>query len=429
MDKISLLVVEDDKKASSELERIFERHTDFNLFFADTPSKAIEISKSNTIDLALLDLKLPEMSGIDLIPYLKVNNPDILITIMTGYGEEETPVLAKESGVVDFLEKPLNLRYLLASLNFQEREAKTRKTLRNAQNILDQFFLILDDGILLKRGKTILTSNRLGEELHQKFMDSGKRSLIYKGRQYEESIIERGDITFYHYKDITSAIEMSLSRSRTELARLLSHELHNSLTPLKLYFQEIASLREEDETFKETLDKLIQEGNYQIDRLTRLTKRFKDLSSNKPLSIGDVVLNEVLKEVLRSLSPLILQKNISIKNGVKENQKVFASYEELFQVLHNILLNAVEAVNQNGEIEISAFEDESSVLIKIKDNGNGLPEQLKDDPFVGYLTTKESGTGLGLLLSKELTQRMGGNLEIKNGNTSGVEATINLKKA
>ena len=163
--------------------------------------------------------------------------------------------------------------------------------------------------------------------------------------------------------------------------------------------------------------------------MTRLTKRFKDLSSNKPLSIGDIVLNEVLKEVLRSLSPLILQKNISIKNGVKENQKVLASYEELFQVLHNILLNAVEAVNQNGEIEISAFEDESSVLIKIKDNGNGLPEQLKDDPFVGYLTTKESGTGLGLLLSKELTQRMGGNLEIKNGNPSGVEATINLKKA
>jgi len=123
------------------------------------------------------------MSGIDLIPYLKANNPDILITIMTGYGEEETPVIAKESGVVDFLEKPLNLRYLLASLNFQEREAKTRKTLRNAQNILDQFFLILDDGVLLKKGNTILTSNKLGEELYQKFMDSGKKSLIYKGRQ------------------------------------------------------------------------------------------------------------------------------------------------------------------------------------------------------------------------------------------------------
>ncbi len=428
MDKISLLVVEDDKKASSELERIFKRHTDFNLFFADAPSKAIEISKSNTIDLALLDLKLPEMSGIDLIPYLKANNPDILITIMTGYGEEETPVIAKESGVVDFLEKPLNLRYLLASLNFQEREAKTRKTLRNAQNILDQFFLILDDGVLLKKGNTILTSNKLGEELYQKFMDSGKKSLIYKGRQYEESIIERGDIIFYHYKDITSAMEMSLSKSRTELARLLSHELHNSLTPLKLYFQEIVSLREDDETFKETLDKLIKEGNYQIDRLTRLTKRFKDLSSNKPVSTEEVALNEVLMDVLRSLSPLILKKNISIKNGVKEHQKVLASYEELFQVIHNIILNAVEAVNQNGEIEIIAFEYESNILIKIKDNGNGLPEQLKDDPFVGYLTTKESGTGLGLLLSKELTQRMGGNLEIKNGDSIGVEATIHLKK-
>jgi len=151
-------------------------------------------------------------------------------------------------------------------------------------------------------------------------------------------------------------MEMSLSKSRTELARLLSHELHNSLTPLKLYFQEIVSLREDDETFKETLDKLIKEGNYQIDRLTRLTKRFKDLSSNKPVSTEEVALNEVLMDVLRSLSPLILKKIISIKTGVKEHQTVLASYEELFQVIHNIILNAVEAVNQNGEIEIIAFE-------------------------------------------------------------------------
>lgn len=428
MDKITLLIVEDDKKALNELLRILNKHTDFDIYPAENPSSAIEVSKSIRINIALLDLKLPEMSGLDLIPILRESNPDMLFTVMTGYGEEETPIVAKEYGVVDFLEKPLNLKYLLASLKFQEREAKIRQNLRDTSKILNDFFNLVEDGIIIKKGDEILVANKKGEDLYQKFKDCNDLLFVFNGREYERNFSKKGDISFYHFKDITSAKEISLSKSVANLSRLLSHELHNSLTPLKLYLQEIGNIREDDEEFKETVLKLVKEGLYQIERLSKLTKRFKELSSNKPLLLKEVNLKKVIEDVKRTLQPLIKEKGIILSNDIPE-VLVFASEEELFQSLFNLILNSVEAVKQNGRIDLNAHKVNDDVILKIVDNGGGLPQELKEDPFIGYLTTKESGTGLGLILARDLIQKMGGSLQIIDKNSIGVEVIVKLKKA
>lgn len=426
--KMLLLIVEDDEGALKELTRILNKHTDLEILSTSLPSNALKIAESTKIDLALLDLKLPEMSGIDLVPLLKKINPDILITIMTGYGEEETPIVAKERGVVDFIEKPLNLQYLLATLRFQEREANVRRTLRSAVDLLTKFFSITDDGIVMVDGSRVIVSNKIGEELYNKFKDSEGKKIKYNNNLYERITSQSGTMIFYHFRNITSASQVSRSETQIEMAKMVAHELHNSLTPVKLWLQEILSLKSDDKEFAQTAKKAAKEGVLQIDRLVNLTKKIKDISKDRVTKIENVKIYPLFLKLFSSLEPMIKAKKIRLEINLDENLSAKAAEQELYQVCYNLILNSIEASKSDkGVIKISGEAGEY-VLIKIEDNSGGLPPEIEENPFSPYLTTKEGGTGLGLVLSKEMTSKMGGDLSLRSKRGVGVEVEIKLPK-
>ncbi|MCX7830491.1 MAG: response regulator, partial [Acidobacteria bacterium] len=296
----TLLIVEDDERTLEELSRILKKHTALEIFLSSNPSEAIKIAENNKIDIGLLDLKLPEMSGLELASFLRRLNSDILLTIMTGYGEEETPILAKETGVVDFLEKPLNLQYLLATLRFQEREATIRKTLRNASDLLKKFFSMTEDGIVMTDFSRILVSNEIGKELYEKLKDNVIKKIKHNEKTYEYIVYKSGNVFFHHFKDITSAYETSRVETQVEMAKMVAHELHNSLTPIKLWLQEILSLDPKHCNFAETAIKAASEGVLQIDRLSKLTKKFKEISKEKIIIPEKINLSALILKLLSS---------------------------------------------------------------------------------------------------------------------------------
>jgi signal transduction histidine kinase len=428
-DKLNLLIVEDDERTMDELLRILPKHTNFNVLSALTPGKALEIAEMGKIDLVLLDMKLPEMSGLELLPLLKEKNPDLLATIMTGFGEASTPSIAKEKGAVDFVEKPLDLNYLLATLRFQEREARTRIGLRNTADLLHKFFSLTHDGIVIMgNSRDILVSNPLGKKLfdNPQAKKDGEK-IIYENNEYELTITTSGDKNLYHFKEVTKAVEKSKSQTRVEMARLLSHELHNCLTPLKLWFQELDSLEDNDPEFAGLAKKAASEGVKQIDRLSRLTKRFKELSADKQVKLKKINILEQVQSLADSLKAMVDERSMKLEIDIPENLEAEASEMELYHILYNLVANAVDAQGaKGGAIKISA-EKKNMVLIYVIDQGGGLPEEVEKAPFTPYLTTKENGTGLGLVLSRELARRMGGDLKIINHKGKGVEAVLELK--
>lgn len=426
--KTTLLIVEDDERTIDELSRILKKHTDFEIFSASLPSEAIKTAEDRKIDIALLDLKLPEMSGLELVSHLRKTNEDILITIMTGYGEEETPIVAKEKGVVDFVEKPLNLQYLLATLRFQEREAVIRKTLRSASDLLQKFFSLTEDGVVMRDGETILVSNSKGRLLYEKYKNSEEKKIKEEGRQYEHLASKSGSLVFHHFRDITSAYETSKSETQIEMAKMVAHELHNSLTPIKLWLQEILSLDPDDESFSSTVKKAATEGVLQIDRLTNLTKKFKEISKEKASKIENIKIAPLISKLLSSIEVMLREKEIDVKCEVDEKIEARSSSSELYQILYNIILNSIEAFQKKGGKIIIEAQENEDVQIKISDNAGGLPDEIAENPFSTYLTTKETGSGLGLVLSKEMARKMGGDLFLKNIKGVGVEAIITLKK-
>lgn len=427
--KLNLLIVEDDERTMEELLRILPKHTNLNVLSSSSPGRAMETADRVPIHLVLLDMKLPEMSGLELLPILKEKHPDLLATIMTGFGEASTPMTAKDKGAVDFIEKPIDLSYLLATLRFQEREARIRLGLRNTAELLGKFFSLTRDGIsITDAGGEALISNPLGIELREQApgIKDGDRVRRDKN-EYELSLSTSGDKSLYHFKEVTKAVEKSKAETRVEMARLLAHELHNCLTPLKLWFQELGSLDDDDPGFAALSKKAAVEGIKQIDRLSRLTRRFKELSADKPVKLEKLNMLSQAKSLEDSLRAMLDEKSLKLDIDIPGDLEAEASEMELYHILYNLVSNAVDAQGPKGGVIRIIGGKAGRVFISVIDEGGGLPEEVEKAPFTPYLTTKEGGTGLGLLLSRELARRMGGDLRLVDHKGRGVEAVLELK--
>ena len=102
---------------------------------------------------------------------------------------------------------------------------------------------------------------------------------------------------------------------------------------------------------------------------------------------------------------------------------------ELGQVLYNLALNAVQAVDEGGEVVIVAKPSQDgppSVILEVNDNGPGLDEEVRRKLFQPFVTTKESGVGLGLSIIHRLVQRAGGTVEVHDRPSGGTSFRVQL---
>jgi Response regulator containing CheY-like receiver, AAA-type ATPase, and DNA-binding domains len=125
-----LFVVDDEPATLLELERVLSRDPAFEVAAFPSPEKALKAAEGRPPDLALLDLRLPGMDGLALLRRLLLLQKDLMAIVMTGYGEAETARQARETGALDFVEKPLDLPYLLVVLRQLGREGY-RARIRN----------------------------------------------------------------------------------------------------------------------------------------------------------------------------------------------------------------------------------------------------------------------------------------------------------
>ena len=427
--KLRLLIVEDDARTLEELTRILSRRTELEVIAAATPSQALLAPPA---DLALIDVRLPGTSGLDLLPRLREQNPDLLATVMTGFGEASTAREAREHGAVDFLEKPLDLPYLLVVLRQQEREAKLRRSLRAGAELMRTVVEGIPDGLLMTNTSgDPLWGNELGSALWGIGGHKPEETVTYQGRVYRTERSASLDRVLWRWVDLTKALEEERLKSYRSMARLLAHEIHNPLTPMRLWLQELgaASLAEPGG------EKLAQEAVAilldQVERLSKLAGRFKDLAEDRPFRMEEVPLERTVSAVYLALKPVAEKAGVTVHIKVPPEIRAVVDEGALYQVLFNLLSNAIEAQQgKEGQVFVQCSAAESSaaeVILAIEDQGGGLPPEVAAAPFTPYLTTKEGGTGLGLLVCRDLAQRMGGRLLIEDKPGIGLKAGVALR--
>ena len=220
---------------------------------------------------------------------------------------------------------------------------------------------------------------------------------------------------------------------REFLSRLLArmaHEIRNQLSSLDIHVQ----LAEEDlsRMAPQTLSKV--SGRFEmirgeLRRLDTVVEQFLRLSRPSVLNLQTFRLTEVIDDVVGLMRAEAETRGILLE--VTHGQglpPVRADRGQLVQALLNVLINALQAIDRNGRIEIHSAEAGSGLIeIGIRDTGPGVPADLKGAIFEPYFSTKRDGSGIGLWIAQQIALAHGGDIEVGDVPNGGAVFTFRLK--
>ena len=227
---------------------------------------------------------------------------------------------------------------------------------------------------------------------------------------------------------------LMLSQNRQEqisqLASGLAHEVRNPLAVISIGLELLArKLDMNDEIVQKAFSNIensVERANSIVENLMRLA-----VPDDQETALSRVNLHSVLSEAIALVSFHVRQKDIKLNLKSSQTLYVLGSKEGLLKVFVNLYLNAIQALDRGGRIEIMTQETESEeISIAIKDNGPGIPEQDLGRVLTPFFSTKKDnhGSGMGLYICTEIIQRFQGSLIISNNPDAGVMVQIILKQ-
>jgi len=226
--------------------------------------------------------------------------------------------------------------------------------------------------------------------------------------------------------DVLNELEGTLQRSMkygviSQLASSIGHEIRNPLSSLAIHTEIVDNMVEKsvsDEKRLSKIQKSIGILHSEVERLQKLIDQFFNLAKAQEIVLTYENINELIRGILDLVQQQAFEKNVEIKIFFsKDLPMVRVSKDQLKQVLINLILNGFDAMPDGGQLAIRTHFDEGKVFVDIKDSGHGIPENVRDNIFDLYFTTKESGGGIGLAISRKIIEAHEGKLyfETKTG--------------
>lgn len=213
-----------------------------------------------------------------------------------------------------------------------------------------------------------------------------------------------------------------------EMAKQVAHEIKNPLTPMKLNLQYLQKVvNEGGEDFEGKFKKVSASMIEQIDTLAHIANEFSNFAKMPKVNLEQVNLKEVIQYTIE----LFRSDTIDITYVSKvELPVVVADKNQCLRVFNNIIKNAVQSIpeNRKGNIEIEIIQENDMMLVSIKDNGIGIPDNMKEKIFVPNFTTKSTGTGLGLAMVKNIIAAFGGEIWFHSDQNKGTTFYLTFRK-
>lgn len=228
-------------------------------------------------------------------------------------------------------------------------------------------------------------------------------------------------------------IEDTLNKSESEawkkLLSVMTHEIMNSIAPISSLSEtlqtQINHSIEQPNGHELNLDDLksgISSIRKRSEGLMKFAKTYRTLNKVSQVSKNEVMVIDLFESIENLMKPSFLDKNMRLDfklNNPKLELKIDSHLIE--QVLINLILNARDACSdrENGKIVVSAESLREGVQIKIADNGKGIPPEILDSIFVPFFSTKKTGSGVGLSLSKQIMMLHKGKINVKSEEGKG----------
>lgn len=365
-DKRKLLFIDDDSSVIASLHLLFD--SSYETFSASTVEEGLRIFEEIHPRIVILDLKLPDKSGIEALRAIRKIDSSAAVVILTGYS---TRLAAEESlrlGAVDYLNKPFN------SVDLQNRIRKLALTITGREN--DQQL-----------------EHSVNESLHH-FCDF---------RDFQNA-----SAAFLH--DVSGPLSCLmagsdiLSQKIFEKDKITADEIGHVITMMSNSVGYLRSLVNQWRSFS--------------DLHTLIHDKFE---AQKAI---DLALSQVMSQI--SSSGIVLQ--IQTQHG---QLRIPGNHFVIARVLINLLSNAFQAVSPvNGRVHLLASTNEGRFQFEVCDNGPGITGGQIDQIFTSGYTTKSNGKGLGLFISKKIIEAVGGTITARSpGIMSGADFIVTLPLA
>lgn len=213
------------------------------------------------------------------------------------------------------------------------------------------------------------------------------------------------------------------------MARQIAHEINNPLTPMKLTIQQLQRRKMmHSEGFDDYFDKSTNLLIEQIDTLSRIAQSFSQFAKMPEVKREKTDVATKLYGVIQLFREN--QTHLPIRYiGAEQQVYALTDAEQISQVFNNLIKNALQAIenNNDGDIIVMLKEAQDKVIITVSDNGNGIAEDIRDKIFRPNFTTKSTGMGLGLAISKNIVESSGGTISFVTSD-KGTTFTVELNK-
>ncbi|HMR00107.1 MAG TPA: ATP-binding protein [Ignavibacteria bacterium] len=217
-----------------------------------------------------------------------------------------------------------------------------------------------------------------------------------------------------------------------DIARQVAHEIKNPLTPMKLAMQHLYyAYTHGSNDFRsiiQTTNKLIID---QVETLNRIATEFSNFAKLPSRNYELLNMNEILEDVVRLMDT---GGKISLKlDPLVDKEMVMGDKDEVKRALINIIKNSMQAIDEledtskSGKVNVESLRKNGFYSVKIRDNGVGMDDDTQQKLFEPYFSTKSSGMGLGLVITKKILDDMKAHIKVNSSRSAGTEVEINFR--
>lgn len=452
--KPNVLVVDDNEDLLENVCEILETVEDLEIrpALARNRHEAIEVCRSANaaLDLALVDLRLPDSDGLRLSSEIQELCPFAAVVLITGDASLESAIAALEQRAFAYVTKPFRAPELLrttrsaiakaraereSELLKQSLEASERRH-REVVDAVPAFVLALDaEGRIalwnqeLERVTGYERSEMLGRPGREWVGEGGEARLPLKdgghrlARWQSTQLLgpEGTPVTYALGLDVTEERDMLRRTLQTErlaavgtLAAGLAHEVRNPLNSALLQLQVLRRRVEKGQRDPASLLPVVEVVGGEIRRLDRLVSDFLAFARPRPLELRPVLSNEFMQAMADLVRPEAEERGIAVELRLdRDVGPLDGDPEGLRQVILNLVRNAIEAMGTSGTLLLATkpADAEGNLALVVQDDGPGFQESAP--VFDAFYTSKEGGTGLGLAIVHRLITEHGGSVAVE----------------
>ena len=402
--RINVLIV-DDEVDFTELMLHALRNLPYSISAVNSGESALDYIKSNRVDILITDVRMPDISGFQLMEKAHALNPDTHVIAISAHGRLDTAVEFMKKGAVDYLQKPVdNVDVQLAI-----ESAADKWRLRQELHIANRH---------LKRVNESL-QHEIRERKH------AEASMLASNQELQSTLIELKNTQ-------KQLIKQERLGALGQMARGVAHDFNNALQPIMLAAGFVQSNPEklmEMGILNEYIDEIVQAADAAAVTVKRLVRFYSPVDKSE---ITVINLNRLIESVIDITQPrwkneaMAQGKTIDIDVQLTPGAMVDGFRDALREVFVNLIFNAVEAIEERGTIRIATRLQDEWVEITVQDDGGGMSEEIRAKCLEPFVTTRmQKGSGLGLSVVYGAIEQHRGTMDVES--ELGVGTTIRMR--